>query len=70
MPRNFSELTSGGGTIPMLSPDAEKWGDASTPSPTVWRPWRDNNPEAILCVSTSCQNISYLHKQTDGETTK
>ena len=30
MPRNFSELKSGG-TIPMLSPHAEKWGDASPP---------------------------------------
>ena len=42
MPRNFSELKSGGGTIPklsptlksggtipMLSPHAEKWGDDS-----------------------------------------
>ena len=28
MPRNFSELKSGG-TIPMLSPLPEKWGDAS-----------------------------------------
>ena len=28
MPRNFSELKSGG-TIPMLSPHAEKWGNAS-----------------------------------------
>ena len=26
MPRNFAELKSGGGTIPMLSPHAEKWG--------------------------------------------
>ena len=26
MPRNFSELKSGG-TIPMLSPHAEKWGE-------------------------------------------
>ena len=26
MPRNFSELKSGGGTIPMLSPHPEKWG--------------------------------------------
>ena len=26
MPRNFSELKSGGGAIPMLSPHAEKWG--------------------------------------------
>ena len=33
MPRNFSELKSGG-TIPMLSPHPEKWGDASPPSPT------------------------------------
>ena len=31
MPRNFSELKSGGGTIPVLSPHAEKWGDASPP---------------------------------------
>ena len=30
MPRNVSELKSGG-TIPMLSPQAEKWGDASPP---------------------------------------
>ena len=29
MPRNFSELKSGGGAIPMPSPHAEKWGDAS-----------------------------------------
>ena len=28
MPRNFSELKSGG-TIPMLSPQPEKWGDVS-----------------------------------------
>ena len=26
MPRNFSEIKSGGGTIPMLSPHPEKWG--------------------------------------------
>ena len=32
MPRNFSGLKRGG-TIPMLSPHAEKWGDASP------RPW-------------------------------
>ena len=37
MPRNFSELKNGG-TILMLSPHAEKWGDASTPSPTDRRP--------------------------------
>ena len=38
MPRNFSELKSGG-TIPMLSPLPEKWGDASPPpSPTDRRP--------------------------------
>ena len=35
MPRNCSELKSGGGggTIPMLSPHPEKWGDASPPVP-------------------------------------
>ena len=32
MPRNCSELKSGG-TIPMLSPHPEKWGDASPPRP-------------------------------------
>ena len=32
MARNFSELKSGG-TIPMLSPHPEKWGDASPPRP-------------------------------------
>ena len=32
MPRIFSELKSGG-TIPMLSPHPEKWGDASPPRP-------------------------------------
>ena len=34
MPRNFSELKSGG-TIPMLSPQPEKWGggDARPPRP-------------------------------------
>ena len=34
MPRNFSELKSGG-TIPMLSPHAEKWGDASPRPPPI-----------------------------------
>ena len=34
MPRNFSELKSGG-TIPMLSPHAEKWGDASLHPPSI-----------------------------------
>ena len=38
MPRNFSELKSGVEAIPMLSPHAEKWGDASPPSPTDRRP--------------------------------
>ena len=33
MPRNFSELKSGGGTIPMLSPHPNKWGDAPPPVP-------------------------------------
>ena len=38
MPRNFSELKTGG-TIPLLSSHAEKWGDASPPSPSDRRPW-------------------------------
>ena len=43
MPRNVSELKSGGGTIPMLSPRPENWGGGrvhpvphrSTPVPVV-----------------------------------
>ena len=32
MPRNLSELKSGGGgTIPMLSPHPEKWGGGTRP---------------------------------------
>ena len=31
MPRNFSELKSGGGTLPMLSTHAEKWGTRPPP---------------------------------------
>ena len=31
MPRNFSELKSGGGAIPMLSPHPEKWGGGTRP---------------------------------------
>ena len=39
MPRNFSELKSGGGTIPMLSPHPEMWGGGRVPpSPTDRRP--------------------------------
>ena len=34
MPRNFSELKSGG-TIPMLSPHPEKWGGASPRPPPI-----------------------------------
>ena len=34
MPRSFSELKSGG-TIPMLSPHPEKWGNASPRSPPI-----------------------------------
>ena len=33
MPRNFSELKSGAGTIPMLSPHAEMWGERVPPLP-------------------------------------
>ena len=33
MPRNYSELKSGGGTIPMLSPHAEKCGGRVPPVP-------------------------------------
>ena len=33
MPRNFSELKSEGGTIPMLSPHAGKWGGDALPRP-------------------------------------
>ena len=33
MPRNFSELKSAGGTIPMLSPHPEKWGGRVPPRP-------------------------------------
>ena len=36
MPRNFSELKSGGGTIPMLSPHPEKWGDARVGVYVIW----------------------------------
>ena len=35
MPRNFSELKSGGGTIPMLSPHAEKWGTRPPRPPPI-----------------------------------
>ena len=36
MPRHISELKSvGGGAIPMLSPHAEKWGDASPRPPPI-----------------------------------
>ena len=34
MPRNISKLKSGG-TIPMLSPHPEKWGDASPRPPPI-----------------------------------
>ena len=37
MPRNVSELKSGG-TISMLPPHPEKWGDVSSSSPTDRRP--------------------------------
>ena len=34
MPRNFSELKSGG-TIPVLSPHAEKWGERVPRPPPI-----------------------------------
>ena len=43
MPRHFSELKSGGGTIPMLSPHAEKWGDASPSVPHRSTPVHDSS---------------------------
>ena len=33
MPRNVSELKSGGGTIPMMSPHPEMWGGTRPPRP-------------------------------------
>ena len=45
MPRNLSDLKSGGGggAIPMLSPHPEKWGDASPPVP------HRSTPVCTLC---------------------
>ena len=52
MPRNFSELKSGG-TIPMLSPHTEKWGDAYPRPPPI-----DARVNKDVLLSYTCNSFN------------
>ena len=55
MPRNFSELKSGG-TIPMLSPHAEKWGGGTRP-PVPHRSTPVLEPIKLIISTQGCKLI-------------
>ena len=67
MPRNFSELKSGG-TIPMLSPHPEKWrgGGASPPRPP---PIDARGGKALVAqkVSTTTSPLGTSHHSVNAE---
>ena len=65
MPRNFSELKSGG-EIPMLSPHPEKWGGGRVPpSPTDRRPWSQETICSLLSWKLNTGDACYEFQASD-----